>query len=69
MVILEGRLPGSNGHGYRPLRYRPYHTPEDTPEKVNYEFLTRVVDGLESAVGNWEPCGIQHGRRGRHETC
>jgi hypothetical protein len=33
------------------LRYRPYHTPEDTPEKVNYEFLTRVVDGLERAVG------------------
>src|SRR5688500_9304408 len=34
-----------------PLRSRPYHTPEDTPEKVNYEFLTRVVDGLESVVG------------------
>jgi Zn-dependent M28 family amino/carboxypeptidase len=34
-----------------PLRYRQYHTPEDTPEKVNYEFLTRVVDGLERVVG------------------
>jgi hypothetical protein len=34
-----------------PLRYRQYHTPEDTPEKINYEFLTRVVDGLEKAVG------------------
>jgi hypothetical protein len=34
-----------------PLRYRQYHTPEDTPEKVNYEFLARVVDGLERVVG------------------
>lgn len=32
------------------LRYRHYHTPEDTPEKVNYNFLTKVVDGLEAAI-------------------
>ena len=35
-----------------PLHYRHYHTPEDTPEKINYEFLTKVVDGLEHAVTN-----------------
>jgi Zn-dependent M28 family amino/carboxypeptidase len=34
-----------------PLRYRQYHTPEDTPDKVNFDFLTRVVDGLEEVVG------------------
>jgi Zn-dependent M28 family amino/carboxypeptidase len=36
-----------------PLRYRHYHTPEDTPEKVNYDFLTRVVDGLEAVVASF----------------
>ncbi|SFE95941.1 M28 family peptidase [Nitrosomonas sp. Nm166] len=35
-----------------PLRYRQYHTPEDTPEKINYDFLTKVVDGLEQTVRN-----------------
>lgn len=34
-----------------PLRYRQYHTPEDTPDKVIFDFLTRVVDGLEEVVG------------------
>ena len=33
-----------------PLRYPHYHTPRDTPEKVSYDFLTRVVDGLEAVV-------------------
>jgi Zn-dependent M28 family amino/carboxypeptidase len=33
-----------------PLRYRYYHTAKDTPEKINYDFLTRVVDGLERVV-------------------
>ncbi|SFM16621.1 M28 family peptidase [Nitrosomonas communis] len=33
-----------------PLRYRQYHTPEDTPEIINYEVLTKVVDGLEQVI-------------------
>jgi Zn-dependent M28 family amino/carboxypeptidase len=29
-----------------PFRYRHYHTREDTPDKVDYERLARVTDGL-----------------------
>lgn len=29
-----------------PYRYAYYHTPQDTPEKVNYERLAQVVTGL-----------------------
>src|SRR2546430_10043925 len=28
-------------------RYPHYHTEQDTPEKVNYDALARVVDGLD----------------------
>lgn len=28
------------------FRYPHYHTPEDTPDKVNYETLARVTQGL-----------------------
>jgi hypothetical protein len=30
-----------------PFRYPHYHTPEDTPDKVDYDRLARVVRGLE----------------------
>jgi Zn-dependent M28 family amino/carboxypeptidase len=30
-----------------PYRYPWYHTPEDTPEKIAYDRLAQVVDGLE----------------------
>ena len=33
-----------------PFRYPHYHTQEDTPEKVNYDRLARVVKGLEGVV-------------------
>jgi Zn-dependent M28 family amino/carboxypeptidase len=29
-----------------PLRYKHYHQPTDTPEKLDYESMARVVDGL-----------------------
>jgi hypothetical protein len=29
-----------------PLRYPFYHKPQDTPEKVQYDFLNHVVEGL-----------------------
>ena len=29
-----------------PFRYPHYHTPPDTPDKVDYERLARVIDGL-----------------------
>jgi hypothetical protein len=33
-----------------PFRYAHYHTPLDTPEKVDYEMTARVVAGLASVV-------------------
>jgi Zn-dependent M28 family amino/carboxypeptidase len=33
-----------------PFRYPWYHTAEDTPEKLDYEKLTAVVDGIEAVV-------------------
>ena len=35
-----------------PFRYPHYHTEEDTPDKVNYEYLARVVAGLERAIAD-----------------
>lgn len=45
-------------HGYpalmitdtAPYRYRQYHTAQDTPDKVDYERLARVVKGIELVV-------------------
>ncbi len=36
-----------------PFRYRHYHSPEDTPEKVDYVRLARVVSGLARVTGSW----------------
>ncbi|MFP4009342.1 MAG: M28 family peptidase [Spirulinaceae cyanobacterium] len=33
-----------------PFRYPYYHTSEDTPDKVNYDCLARVVAGLERVI-------------------
>ena len=33
-----------------PFRYPWYHTAEDTPEKIDYEKLADVVDGLEAVI-------------------
>jgi hypothetical protein len=33
------------------FRYPYYHSVHDTPDKVNYEALTRVVNGLEAMIG------------------
>ena len=34
-----------------PFRYPHYHEPEDTPDKLDFERLARVVAGLERVVG------------------
>lgn len=34
-----------------PFRYPHYHAPEDTPDKLDYQRLARVVAGLERVVG------------------
>jgi hypothetical protein len=31
-----------------PLRYAYYHTTEDTPEKLDLGWTTRIVDGLQA---------------------
>jgi hypothetical protein len=33
-----------------PFRYPHYHTPQDTPDKLDYERLARVVTGIERVV-------------------
>ncbi|MFO0831717.1 MAG: M28 family peptidase [Phycisphaerales bacterium] len=33
-----------------PFRYRWYHTPEDTPDKMDFERFARVVEGVEAVV-------------------
>ncbi len=35
-----------------PFRYPHYHQPTDTPDKIDYERLARVVDGLAAVVGD-----------------
>jgi Zn-dependent M28 family amino/carboxypeptidase len=35
-----------------PFRYPYYHTSDDTPDKVNYDRLARVVAGLEGAIAD-----------------
>jgi len=39
------------------FRYPYYHTGEDTPDKLNYDRLTRMVTGFEKVIG--ELSGIQ----------
>jgi hypothetical protein len=35
-----------------PFRYPYYHEPEDTPDKINYDRLARVVSGLEHVIAD-----------------
>jgi hypothetical protein len=35
------------------FRYPHYHTPEDSPDKLDYERLARVTAGLEQVIRNW----------------
>jgi hypothetical protein len=34
-------------------RYPHYHTIEDTPDKVDYDMLARIVAGLAAVVRHW----------------
>jgi Zn-dependent M28 family amino/carboxypeptidase len=35
------------------FRYPHYHTPADTPDKVDYDSLARVISGLELVIRGW----------------
>jgi Zn-dependent M28 family amino/carboxypeptidase len=39
-----------------PFRYPYYHTCEDTPDKIDYDRLARVVSGLQSVVADLVEC-------------
>jgi hypothetical protein len=41
-----------------PFRYPYYHLPEDTPDKLDYERMARVVAGLHDVVA--ELAGVAH---------
>jgi Zn-dependent M28 family amino/carboxypeptidase len=65
-AVLPGWIPGVDwsdhwafwGEGYpavmvtdaAPFRYPYYHKPEDTPEKLDYDRMTRVVTGLVQVI-------------------
>jgi len=36
-----------------PFRYPHYHSPADTPDKLDYERLARVVSGLDGVIRSW----------------
>jgi len=38
-----------------PFRYDYYHTPQDTPDRVDYARLARVVSGLAAMIRDWRP--------------
>jgi len=44
-----------------PFRYPYYHAPEDTPDKINYDSLTRVTTGLQTVITELD-CGPQLSR-------
>ncbi len=39
-----------------PFRYPHYHTPDDTPDKVDYERLARVTEGVEKVIRRLTQC-------------
>ena len=41
------------------FRYAPYHTPDDTPEKVDYDRLARVTKGLSQVIIELAQNGLQ----------
>ncbi|MFW6131142.1 MAG: M28 family peptidase [Candidatus Aminicenantaceae bacterium] len=41
------------------FRYNYYHSPEDTPEKLNYSSLARVLTGLDWVIKNLTCSGIE----------
>lgn len=44
-----------------PFRYRYYHTPEDTPDKLDFDRMARVVAAVEAIVGEF--AGVKPGQK------
>jgi hypothetical protein len=49
-AFWQAGYPGLMVTDTAPFRYPHYHTPEDTPDKLDYDRLARVVDGLEKVL-------------------
>jgi Peptidase family M28 len=49
-----------------PFRYPHYHTPADTPDKVDYGRLARVVSGLERVIRGWAQDRAAHVGERKH---
>ena len=49
-AFWQNGYPGIMVTDTAPFRYPHYHEPTDTPDKVDYERLARVVAGLEPVV-------------------
>jgi Zn-dependent M28 family amino/carboxypeptidase len=47
-----------------PFRYPHYHTSADSPDKVDYERLARVVSGLEQVIRSWAQVRDAHAQGG-----
>jgi Zn-dependent M28 family amino/carboxypeptidase len=45
-----------------PFRNPFYHTPQDTPDKLDYDRMARVVDGLEAVVADLAAAGSREPR-------
>ena len=43
-----------------PFRYPYYHTPEDTPDRIDYERLARVTVGLQKVVAEFGDFPARH---------
>jgi len=50
-AFWEADYPGLMVTDTAPFRYPHYHTEQDTPDKLDYERLARVVTGLDKVIG------------------
>jgi Zn-dependent M28 family amino/carboxypeptidase len=50
-----------------PLRYRHYHTREDTPDKIDFVWLDRVVSALDVALCDLASVELQNSSRAKSE--
>ncbi len=48
------------------FRYPHYHSPADTPDKVDYERLARVVSGLGRVIRDWSQERAAHSGERKH---
>jgi hypothetical protein len=50
LSFWQVRYPGIMVTDTLPFRYADYHQPTDTPDKLDFDRMTRVVDGMKHVV-------------------